>query len=67
VIAIDVRVAADTVLAFEVMPPEVAVMVVAVAPLTSSVANPELVIPTVAGTDEIQVTEEVMLPVVPSL
>jgi hypothetical protein len=65
--AIEVRVAADTALTFEVTAPDTAVIEVAVALLTRSVASPELVIPTVAGAPETQVTEEVRLAVVPLL
>jgi hypothetical protein len=67
VTAIEVSVAADTALAFEIIPPTAAVIEVAALLLTSSVASPALVMLTVAGLDEPQVTEEVMFAVVPLL
>jgi hypothetical protein len=67
VIAMEVMVAAETALALEVMAPDTAVMEVAVVLLAIRVANPVLVIPTVAGAPDTQVTEEVRLAVVPLL
>jgi hypothetical protein len=67
VIARDVSVAAETALAFEVIAPDTAVIEIAVALLARSVANPELVMLTVAGAPEIQVTEGVRLASVPLL
>jgi len=67
VMAIEVSTAADTALAFDVIAPETAVMDVAVLLLSNNVARPPVLIPTVVGLADTQVTEEVIVAVVPLL
>jgi hypothetical protein len=54
-----------TVLAGEVIPPSAAVIEIALVLLVRTVAKPALLIPTAVGLEDFQVTEEVMLAVVP--
>jgi hypothetical protein len=67
VMAIAVSTAAATALALDVIAPETAVMDVAVLLLSSKVAKPPVLILTVVGLEETQVTEEVIVAVVPLL
>jgi hypothetical protein len=68
VIAIDVRTPVIVMeLASEVIVPETALIEIAVALAASTVARPELLMLAAVGLEEVQVTEEVMLAVVPSV
>jgi hypothetical protein len=67
VIAIEVSVGAAIVLTFEVIEPNTAVMEVGVGLSANSVAIPTLVMLAVVGLADTQVTDEVMVAVVPLL